>query len=155
MIALLRTSLLLCALFAGAAPAAELPAATDLRAEAAAAARSGQPLVILYSRSDCHFCERIRQDYLQALPDSPGHRGIVVRQINQDSTRPLRDFGGQAATHAGIAANERIKLVPVVAFYGPDGRRLAPPIIGARLADFYQSYLDAALHQSTQALRRP
>jgi hypothetical protein len=133
--ALLRRALLLGTLFAGAAPAAELPAAADLRAEAAAAARSGQPLVILYSRRDCHFCERIRQDHLHALADSPGHRGIVVRQIDQDSTRPLRDFGGRPATHAGIAAGERIKLVPVVAFYGPDGRRLAPPIIGARIAD--------------------
>jgi hypothetical protein len=96
----------------------------------------------------------VRKDYLHPLQASAAHRGIVVRQINQDSERPLRDFRGQAATHAGIAAGEKIRLVPVVAFYGPDGRQLAPPIVGARIADYYQSYLDDALEKSAQALRR-
>lgn len=145
--------LLLAALLAGPAAAADLPPAVDLRAEAAAAARHGQPLVILYSRKDCRYCDSVRT-YLQPLLDSPGRRGLVVRQIDQDSAAPLRDFRGQAASHAGIAAGEKIKLVPVVAFYGPDGRVLAPPIVGARLADYYQSYLDAALEQAAQALRR-
>lgn len=145
--------LLLAALLAGPAAAADLPAAADLRSEAAAAAQRGQPLVILYSRQDCRYCDSVRS-YLQPLPDSPGHRGLVVRQINQDSRAPLRDFRGQAASHAAIAAGEKIRLVPVVAFYGPDGQQLAPPIVGARIADYYQSYLDAALEQSAQALRR-
>lgn len=150
----LHHSLLLGLLLAGQAGAADLQAAADLRAEAASAARSGQPLVVLYSRSDCRYCESVRKDYLQPLQASAAHRGIVVRQINQDSERPLRDFRGQAATHAGIAAGEKIKLVPVVSFYGPDGRQLAPPIVGARIADYYQSYLDDALEKSAQALRQ-
>lgn len=150
----LHHSLLLGLLLAGQAGAGDLPAAADLRSEAASAARSGQPLVVLYSRSDCRYCESVRKDYLQPLQTSAAHRGIVVRQINQDSERPLRDFRGQAATHAGIAAGEKIRLVPVVAFYGPDGRQLAPPIVGARIADYYQSYLDDALEKSAQALRR-
>lgn len=150
----LRYSLLLGLLLAGQAGAADLPAAVDLRSEAASAARSGQPLVVLYSRSDCRYCESVRKDYLQPLQASAAHRGIVVRQINQDSERPLRDFRGQPATHAGFAAGEKIRLVPVVAFYGPDGRQLAPPIVGARIADYYQSYLDDALEKSAQALRR-
>ncbi len=146
--------LLLLVLYAAGVQAADLPAAVDLHAEAAAAARHGQPLVILYSRKDCRYCDSVRQAYLQPLQDSAGHRGIVIRQINQDSPRPLRDFRGQPATHAGIAAGEKIRLVPVVAFYGPDGQQLAPPIVGARLADYYQSYLDDALQQSAQGLRR-
>lgn len=150
----LRRLLLLTGFLAAPALAADLPAAEDLRAEAASAAHSGQPLVVLYSRRDCRYCDSVRKDYLQPLQASPAHRGIVVRQINQDSDRPLRDFRGQATTHAGMAAGEKVRLVPVVAFYGPDGRHLAPPIVGARIADYYQSYLDDALGQSAQALRR-
>lgn len=150
----LRRSLLLGALFAGQVLAADLPAAVDLRAEAASAASNGQPLVVLYSRSDCRYCETIRKDHLQPLQASPAHRGIVVRQINQDSERPVQDFRGKSASHSAIAASEKIRLVPVVAFYGPDGRQLVPPIVGARIADYYQSYLDEALEKSAQALRR-
>ena len=53
-----------------------------------------------------------------------------------------------------MATSEKIKLVPVVAFYGPNGKRLAEPIIGARIADFYQSYLETAIEQSSQQLAR-
>lgn len=154
MTASISLALLFGALLAGQAAAADLPAAADLRSEAASAARSGQPLVVLYSRSDCRYCESVRKDYLHPLQTSAAHRGVVVRQINQDSDRPLRGFQGQSVTHAGFAAGEKIRLVPVVAFYGPDGRQLAPPIVGARIADYYQSYLDEALEQSAQALRR-
>ncbi|MCB4359029.1 thioredoxin domain-containing protein [Quatrionicoccus australiensis] len=133
-----------------------LTVASDLRAEAAQAARYGGPLIIMYSRADCRFCEAIRRDYLKPLTDDPRHKArLLVRQINQDSDAPLTGFRGEATTHARLAASEKIKLVPVVAFYGPNGQRLAEPIIGTRLPDFYQGYLDDAIEQSHQALKKP
>jgi hypothetical protein len=78
---------------------------------------------------------------------------VVVRQINQDSDAPLIDFRGQPTTHARFAAAEKVKLVPVVAFYGPTGQRLADPIVGARLPDFYQSYLEEAIEHAAAQIR--
>lgn len=137
--------------------ATDLPAAVDLRAEAAQAARSGGPLIVIYSRQDCKYCEAVKRDYLKPLGANPRFRDLVViRQINQDGeTQALTDFKGGASTHARIATAEKVKLVPVVAFYGPDGRQLATPIVGARLPDFYQSYLEDAVEQSTRALKKP
>lgn len=133
-----------------------LTAASDLRAEAEQAARHGGPLIVMYSRADCRFCEAIRRDYLKPLANDPQRKAqLLVRQINQDSDAPLTGFRGEATTHARLAASEKIKLVPVVAFYGPNGRRLAEPIIGVRLPDFYQGYLDDAIEQSRQALKKP
>jgi hypothetical protein len=43
--------------------------------------------------------------------------------------------------------------VPVVAFYGPTGQRLADPIVGARLPDFYQSYLEEAIEHAAAQIR--
>lgn len=131
--------------------ASELTLAADLRAEVGRAAAAGEPLVVLYSRADCRFCRTVRRSYLAPLAGSR----LLVREIAQDSSAPLADFAGRATTHAAFAANEKIRLVPVVAFYGPDGRRLAEPIVGTRLADFYQSYLDEALTQSRRALKQP
>lgn len=133
----------------------DLPAATDLRAAAVQAAQQGGPLVIIYSRRDCKYCETVKRDYLKPLADLPRYRDkLVIRQINQDSDLPLRDFQGETTTHARLAAREKIKLVPVVAFYGPNGQRLADPIVGARLPDFYQSYLETAIEQSMASLKR-
>jgi thioredoxin-related protein len=131
-----------------------LPTAVDLRADAEQAGRGNGPLIVLFSRHDCTYCETIRRNYLKPLvSDSRQRNRIVVRQIDQDSDAALTDFRGEKTTHARFASSEKIKLVPVVAFYGEGGKRLAEPIIGTRLPDFYQSYLDAAIEKSALALR--
>ena len=143
-------------LMLGAAPArsTDLPPAANLRAEAEQARRQGGPLIVIYSRRDCKYCETVKRDYLQPLTANPRYRQqVLVRQINQDSAAPLTDFRGQPSSHARLAADEKIKLVPVVAFYGPNGRRLAEPIVGARLPDFYQGYLEEAIEQSIGILQ--
>ena len=136
--------------------ATDLPAAIDLRREATEAARSGHPLIIIYSRQDCKYCETVKRDYLKPLAESPRYKNkVVIRQINQDGDQALSDFSGGRTSHARFAASEKVKLVPVVAFYGPEGRRLAEPIIGGRLPDFYASYLEDAIEQSAKALKKP
>ncbi|MCG2578554.1 hypothetical protein LZ012_16275 [Dechloromonas sp. XY25] len=134
--------------------ASELLAAADLRAEAGQAARAGGPLIVLYSRADCRFCATVKRDYLLPLTSNHQHgQTPVIREISQDRHTALTDFKGQATTHAGFASRQKIKLVPVVAFYGPDGRQLAAPIVGTRIPDFYQSYLDDAIEQSARQLK--
>ena len=130
----------------------DLPAAVDLRTEAAQSAAAGRPLVVIFSRADCPYCETVKRDYLKPLAANPRYRDVPVRQVNQDSDAPLTNFHGEKTTHSRFAGVEKVKLVPVVAFYGPQGRRLADPIIGARLPDFYQSYLEEAIVKATASL---
>jgi len=133
--------------------AGELPAATDLRNEAEQARRQGGPLIILFSRRDCRYCATVRNNYLIPLAASPDYgRRVVVRQVDQESSAALIDFHGQPTSHAAFAASEKIKLVPVVAFFDASGQQLAAPIVGLRLADFYQSYLEEAINQSIKKL---
>ena len=137
----------------GLAAGTDLPAAQDLRADANKAARAGGPLIVVYSRKDCKYCETVKRDYLKPLTANPRYRDrVVIRQINQDSDAPLIDFRGEATTHARFAASEKIKLVPVVAFYVPQGKHLAEPIVGARLPDFYPSYLEESVEKSSLAI---
>lgn len=132
---------------AAAAPRQDIPLtpALDLQAEARQAALTGFPLVLMFSRKDCPYCITVRRDYLAPLSRIPRFRQVLVRQIDQDKDTPLKDFQGRPTTHAAFATREKIRLVPVVGFYGPEGQHLSEAIIGARLPDFYQSYLEAAL----------
>ena len=136
--------------------ASDIEIAGNLQSETARAAKAGGPLIVIYSREDCSFCKAVKRDYLKPLAANPRYRDrIVIRQVNQDGEQQaLTDFKGNAVTHAQVAAAEKVKLVPVVAFYGPDGRKLADPIVGARLPDFYQSYLEDAIEQSSKALKK-
>ena len=131
----------------------DLPLAVDLRAEAEQARQAGGPLIVVFSRPDCKYCETVKRDYLKPLAANPRYPGVLVRQINQDSDAPLTGFRGEKTTQARFAGTEKIKLVPVVAFYGPDGKRLVEPIVGARLPDFYQTYLEDSIEKSTAALK--
>ena len=137
------------------APAADndLPLAVDLRAEAEQARQAGGPLIVVFSRPDCKYCETVKRDYLKPLAGNPRYRGVLVRQVNQDSEAPLTGFRGEKTTHNRFAGAEKIKLVPVVAFYDPTGKQLVDPIVGARLPDFYQSYLEESIAISATILK--
>jgi hypothetical protein len=39
--------------------------------------------------------------------------------------------------------------------YGPDGARLAEPIVGFRVADFYAEYVNRAIEEGLTRLRAP
>jgi thioredoxin-related protein len=145
---------LLLAIAAGAAGAGpnDLPAAVDLRREAARSTQAGHPLVIIFSRADCRYCETVKRDYLKPLAADPRYAQLVIRQVNQDSNAALGDFRGEKTSHARFAGAQKVKLVPVVAFYDAQGRQLAEPIVGARLPDFYQSYLESAIAKAGAAL---
>lgn len=136
--------------------ASELLTAANLQQEAEQAARTGRPLIVIFSRSDCKFCKAVKRDFLVPMAsDTRSERRILIREVSQDSDAALIDFSGRPTTHAKLAAAEKIKLVPVVAFYGPGGRKLAEPIVGTRLPDFYQTYLDDAIEQASRKLKQP
>lgn len=149
---LLGGLILACAPAAALDPSGVLPA-RDLRAESAAAAKAGLPLLVIYSRDDCKFCKAVKRDYLEPMSRHPRYRDrLVIREIRQDSEQALTTFSGESTTHARFSGKEKIRLVPVVAFYGPDGRQLADAIVGTRLPDFYQSYLDDGIDNASKRL---
>lgn len=123
-------------------------AARDLAAEGQRPG-SAEPIVILFTRAGCAWCERIKQQHLRHLP-----AGVPLREVRFDSDAPLVDFAGQATTHRRFAAAQQFRFAPTLAFYGPDGRRLADPIVGMRGSDYMDYFIDAALAESRQRLNR-
>jgi hypothetical protein len=133
--------------------AAALMEATDLAADARQAAALGVPLVLLYSRDDCSWCEKLRREYLAPLARDPAAPALV-RELHMDRATPLIDFGGRRTTSADFSKQMQAQFAPTVMFHGPQGASLAEPIVGFRLADFYGAYLDRAIEESRAQLRR-
>ena len=127
----------------GESPVRALPAAHNLAADARLLRERRVPLMVLYSRADCPWCERARRQYLLPLANDPASAArVLMRQIDLDSDAPLIDFSGKAATHRAFAATEHAQLTPTLMFYGPDGRQVAAPIVGLLLPDFYAAHID-------------
>jgi len=126
---------------AGAKPA--LPVARDLAQEAASSARSGRTLLVLFSQHGCPWCERARREFLLPMSGNAHYRSRVsFVQVDVDSDRALRDFSGQATTHAAFARANGVRLYPTVMLFGPNGERLAEPLAGFTGSDFYGAHLD-------------
>ena len=125
----------------------------DLAADAKLAGARGVPLLVLYSRDDCNWCERVRREHLGPLSRDPA-TPAVIRELHMDRTTPMIDFQGRRTTSADFSRDMKARFAPTVMFHGPDGANLAESIVGFRLADFYGSYLQSAIADSQQQLRR-
>lgn len=136
-------------------PARSLQVAQDLAADARILRERRVPLMVLYSRADCPWCERARRQYLVPLANDPASaERILMRQIDLDSDAPLVDFNGRATTHRRFGAGQRATLTPTLMFYGPDGQQVAEPIIGFLLADFYAAHIDKGIDAGLAELRQ-
>jgi hypothetical protein len=134
------------------AAAGALTEARDLAADARLAAARGVPLVLLYSRDDCSWCEKLRREHLAPLSRDPA-APAVVRELHMDRRTPLVDFAGRRTTSADFSQQMQAKFAPTVMFLGAGGEPLADPIVGFRLADFYAAYLDRAIRESLHRLQ--
>lgn len=126
---------------------------TSLQGDAQEMARSGRPMVVLYSQQGCHWCEQARA-YLVPLSNAPQTRDLALfRQIDLDSDAPLTDFAGKPTTQRAFARGDRVRVTPTVVIYGADGRRLGSPIVGMRLPDFYGQYVEEAIDAARRSLK--
>ena len=153
MTALKRRSLLLAAAalpLASPVRAANLPRATDLRQELAAALERSQALVLMVSLDGCPYCRVVRDHYLAPMHEQ---QGLPVVQVDMRSRRHLKDFDGLTIVHDEFVRARRISMAPTVLFFGPDGVELAERLVGGSLPDFYGAYLAQRLEQARTKLR--
>lgn len=138
----------------GAAPG--IAPARDLAADARDMRARGSVMLVLYSQADCRWCERARHEVLIPLQNDPASRGrVVLREIALDADHPLADFAGRPATHRSFAISERARFTPTLIVYGPDGARVAEPIVGFRTADFYAEYVNRAIEEGLARIGPP
>jgi len=133
--------------------ASSLTQAGDLAADARLAAARGVPLVLLYSRDDCSWCEKVKREHLGPLSRDPAAPALV-RELHMDRATPMVDFAGRRTTSADFSKQMQARFAPTVMFHGPDGAQLAESIVGFRLADFYAAYLERAIEESRSRLQR-
>jgi thioredoxin-related protein len=139
---------------ARAAEPVEVPLARDLRAESRPAERRKVPVLILFASPGCHFCHRVRAEYLEPMLRDPAYRDkVVIREIEVGGDQPLLDFDGRETTHGVFAAQQKVRMVPTVKFFDARGRQVADPIVGLLIADYYFGYLDAAINEGTGRIR--
>jgi len=131
-----------------------------LRARALA---TGEPVVAMFSRVDCPWCEVLRREQLVHLAREAGTRRVQVVEFDLADARAFSERPGapaaadgsawwEAASPAALGRALNIRVTPTVAFFGPSGE-LTERLVGYPSRDFYGAYLDERIRLAQEALR--
>ena len=130
-----------------------LPVPESLPAVAEAAARIGEPLVLLMTLPGCPFCELVRRNYLLPARRDSGLQAWELDVTNRRSV--LLGFDGKPTTAALQTSLWKASFTPTVLFLGVQGKTLAERLVGIAVPDFYGAYLEERLATARQALVAP
>lgn len=155
--ALLFVSILAWAMSApawGATPLKEVPHSHNLEADSKRAALHGIPLMVLFASPGCHFCAKVKSDYLVPMLNDPAYRNkVVIRQVDVGSDTSMTGFDGKRLTEGEFAADCNVFMVPTIKFFDAKGREVAKNVVGLLIPDYYQAYLDAGIDEGSQNIR--
>ena len=130
--------------------------ATNFQADARTATSRKVPVMVIFTSPGCHYCERVKRDYLIPMHKDKAYRNkVVIREVTVGAGTPLVDFDGSRTTEGAFAAAHKVFMVPTVKVLDLKGQDAAEPIVGLLTADYYFGYLEAAIEEGLGKLRKP
>jgi thioredoxin-related protein len=133
----------------------EVPHSRSLKVDGKAAAANSAPLMVLFASPGCHFCAKVKSEYLIPMLNDPAYRHkVVIRQVEVGSNTPLIGFDGKGLTEGEFAADCNVFMVPTIKFFDAKGREVSKGIVGLLIPDYYQGYLDAGIEAGSQNIKQ-
>ncbi len=134
--------------------AGELPMAEDFQQDASDAQDQGVVIMVMFSSDSCSYCEVVREDYMiPMVGDEEYENKVIIRIVDIEGSDEVVGLDGQKQQHTDFADAQGVSLVPVIKFYGPDGKELASELLGYSNEHFYGYYLDNKIDESLAALK--
>ena len=132
----------------------EVPMVQSFKVEGKEAAGRKVPILLVFTSPECHYCERVKGEFLGPMVDDPAYRGkVIIRQVEVGANLPLIGFDGKKTTHGAYAASQKIFMVPTVKVVDGQGKELSKPIVGLLTPDFYFGYIESAIDEGLGKIR--
>ena len=131
-----------------------LPHARNLKTDGRDAAEKQIPILVLFSSPDCHFCHRVKSEFLLPMLKDPAYKNkVMIREIEAGSQNPLTLFDGRRGTEGAFAAENKVFMVPTIKVFDAQGHEVSEPIVGLLTPDYYFGYLDSAIQEGIKKIR--
>ena len=142
------------ALSGTASAASGLVHATNFKADARDAAQRRVPILVLFTSPGCHYCERVKSEYLLPMHKDPAYRKkVIIREVTVGATTPLTEFDGTITTEGAFASAHKVFMVPTVKVFDTRGDDASEAIVGLLTPDYYFGYLEAAIDEGVRKVR--
>jgi thioredoxin-related protein len=135
--------------------AVQVPVTNDLQADGALAGQRHLPILLVFTASDCSYCDLLESDILKPMLISGDYTNkVIIRKVVIDKQGGLRDFDGKPTTAHALADRYGVYVTPTLLFLGPHGRELTHRMVGINTVDMYGGLVDAAIAASLKRLHR-
>lgn len=133
---------------------ADVPLTDSLKQEGKDAAGRKVPIMLLFASPECHYCERVKNEFLGPMVNDPAYRNkVIIRQVEVGSDWTLIGFDGKKTTHGAYASGQKVFMVPTVKVVDAQGKELSKPIVGLLTPDFYFGYIESAMEEGLEKIR--
>jgi thioredoxin-related protein len=115
----------------------------DWSAQVTQARRSGLPILILFSREHCGYCERLKSEVLEPLAKSGEMKNFAwIRELDINRGGKIRDFDGEKIRTKIFVDRYEVYATPTLIFVDNQGKPLGTPIVGFNDSEDYTRYLE-------------
>lgn len=127
---------------------------TDLSADAQLARYRQVPILVMFATEECGYCHIIEEEFLKPMLRNDAYEEkVLIRRVMLDDYGTFTDFDGSETTSDELASRYDARLTPTLVFLGPNGKELAPRIVGVQTVELYGWDLDNGIDTSLSKIR--
>lgn len=132
----------------------EIPLVRDFTLEAKAAEAKGVPILVMFGRRNCAFCDQLLKEFLVPMRHNAEYDAkVIMLQVDTGSSAKLRLFSGKDTTHARFSRANKIQLTPTIKLFDAQGHELVEPLVGLSTPDYYGGFLDQRIDEALAKVR--
>lgn len=135
-------------------PYVELKYATDFSQLGKTAREENKIILLEVSTSDCEYCELLEEEFLKPMLRSGDYNNVLIRKIDMDGYQTTIDFSGESTSPEDFTRRLKVRLTPTILFFDGHGNEISPRILGINSLDLYGGYLDDAIKNGLQKIKR-
>lgn len=121
----------------------------DWSHEASIAQQKHQPIMLLFTSRDCHYCDELQREVISPMRlDGTLPAQVHLREFSIERGGKLIDFDGERIRARLFVGRYHVYATPTVILLDYRGRPLGEPIVGYNGLEGYQPILQQAINQA-------
>lgn len=130
--------------------------ANDWTQVAQSAQEGKAPIIILYTSSECPYCERLKEEVLRPMfRNDPNSQLAVVREVDINKGGKMTDFDGERIRSRHFKKRYKVYAAPTLLILDVSGTPLNKPLVGYNSKEQYTPMLESALEKSRSLIKMP
>ncbi len=132
----------------------QVTAVLDLHSVSVESRKKNLPILLVFSASDCSFCELLENEILKPMILSGDYYDrVIIRKVVMDDDSTLRDFNGETISMEDFSDHYDIFVTPTMLFLDPAGLELSERLLGINTVEMFGGRVDRAIELSLEKLR--